>query len=157
MACSAERPLTRSSAWTCSVRAAASSPRWLVELLLAEEQLAVALLEHVRALVELLVPLQEAPLEVGQLVALGAALLVQLAMEADLLLLGLEDELLLLGPRLGHDALGLLGGGLDGLRSDEAARHEADGEPADGHHEEDDRHDDGFVHLSLPSGPLGRT
>ena len=100
---------------------------------------------------------QEAPLEVGQVVALGAALLVELAMEADLLLLGLEDELLLLGARLGHDALGLLAGGLDGLRCDESARHETDCEPADGHHEQDDRHDDGFVHLSLPSSTDGWT
>ena len=128
-----------------------------LELLLADEQLAVALLEHVRALVELLVTGQEAPLEGGQVVALDATLLVELTMEADLLLLGLEDELLLLGARLGHDALGLLVGSLDGLRSDESTRHETDREPADGHHEQDDRHDDGFVHLSLPSSADGWT
>ena len=129
----------------------------VLELLLALEQLAAALFQHVRALVQLLVALQEAALEVGHVVPLGATFLIELAMEADLLFLGLEDELLLLGPRLGHDALGLLGRGLDGLGCDEAARHEADDEPANGHHEEDDRHDDGFVHLSLPSGPSGRT
>ena len=128
-----------------------------LQLLLADEQLAVALLEHVRALVELLIAGQEAALEAGQVVALGATFLIELAMEADLLLLGLEDELLLLGTRLGHDALGLLVGSLDGLRGDEATRHETDGEPADGHHEQDDRHDDGFVHLSLPSSADGWT
>ena len=42
-----------------------------------QEQLAIALLEHVGALVELLVALEEAPLEVGEVVALGATLLVQ--------------------------------------------------------------------------------
>ena len=43
------------------------------------------------------------------------------------------------------------------LRSDEAARNEAEGQPAHGHHEKDGRHDDGVVHLSLPSSLSGWT
>ena len=123
----------------------------LVELLITDEQLAIALLEHVRALVELLVALQQAAFEVLQVDALGAALLVDLTLDPDLLLLGLEDQVLLLGSRLGDDAFGLLVGGLDRLVGDEAARHETDGKPADSHHQDDDRHDDGVVHFSLPS------
>ena len=42
------------------------------------DQLAVALLEHVRALVELLVALEQPALEVAELGALGAALLLEL-------------------------------------------------------------------------------
>ena len=86
-----------------------------LELLLLDQQLAVALLEHVRALVELLVTLEEPALEVAEVGALGAALLVELALEADLLLLGLEDQLLLLGARLGDDPGRLVLGGLDRL------------------------------------------
>ena len=85
------------------------------ELLLPDEQLAIPLLEHVRALVELFIARQQTPLQVGQIVAPGAAFLVQLPMQANLLLLRLEDELLLLGTRLGHDAFRLLGRGPDGL------------------------------------------
>ena len=109
-------PLTRSRAWTCSCRALASSVALAIELLFAAEELAVALLEHVGTLVELLVALEQSALEVAQVGALGAALLVSLALEAYLLFLGLEDELLLLGSGLGQDALRPSPGGLDGLR-----------------------------------------
>ena len=108
--------LTRSSAHDLLLAGAAQlAPAGRLELLLLDHQLAAALLEHVRALVELLVALEQARLEVAEVGALGAALLVQLALEADLLLLGLEDEVLLLGARLGDDAAGLVLGGLDRL------------------------------------------
>ena len=58
LASSADMPLTRSRAATCSWRALASSSRLLLELALPIEQLAVALLEHVGALVQLLVALR---------------------------------------------------------------------------------------------------
>ena len=82
LASSAERPLTRSRAAICSSLMVGELGALLVELLLAHQQLAVALLEHVRALVELLVTLQQAPFEVLQVDALGAAFLVHLALDA---------------------------------------------------------------------------
>ena len=124
----------------------------LVEFLLTHEQLAITFLKHVGAMVKLLVALQQAALEVLKVDTLGATFLVELALDLDLLLLGLEDEFLLLGSRFGHDALGLVVGGLDGLIGDHAAREESDEEPADSRQYDDDRHDDGFVHFSLPSG-----
>ena len=85
----------------------------LVELDLLLEELAVPLLEHVGALVELLVAGMEAPLQVGELSAPRAGVLLGLALEADLLLLGLEDQVLLLGPGIRDDASGLLVGNLE--------------------------------------------
>ena len=55
----------------------ASSLRWYSSSCSRLRQLAVALLEHVRTLVELLVALEQPPLEVEQVVALGAPFLVQ--------------------------------------------------------------------------------
>ncbi len=98
----------------------------LVELALAVEQLAVALLEHVRALVELLVAREEPALEAGELVALGAGLVLGLALEAELLVLRLEDELLLAGPCLGLDAARLGLGSLHRLRCPQAADEHAE-------------------------------
>ena len=126
-----------------------------LELALAVEQLAVALLEHVGALVELLVTLQQAPFEARQLAALGACLLLGLALQADLLVLGLEDQLLLLRSRLGDDASGLLLGVLDGLAAPHATRHEADAEAGCQRHEHRGGGNQG-IHLSLPSGLHGR-
>ena len=123
-----------------------------LQLLLLDQQLPVALLEHVRALVELLVPLEQPALEVGQVGALGATLLLQLALESDLLLLGLEDQVLLLGACLRDDATGLVLGGLDRLVGDDAAGDEADGQTADDRRQHDHDGDD-IVHRSLPSGP----
>ena len=62
----------------------------------------------VAALVELLVALKQAALEVGQLLALGSGLLVGLARQLDLLVLGLKDQVLLLGAGLGEYAPGLV-------------------------------------------------
>ena len=111
---------TRSSAATCSCVGLGEVLAGLVELALALEELAIALLEHVRALVELLVAGQEAPLEAGELGALGARLVLGLALEPELLVLRLEDELLLAGAGLGFDAPGLGTGGLHRLRGPQA-------------------------------------
>ena len=77
----------------------------LVELALAVDELAIALLEHLGALVELLVAVGQPSLLGGQLVAPGPRLVLGLAPEAELLVLGLEDEFLLAGcgprPRCG--------------------------------------------------------
>ena len=145
MASSADIPETRSSASTCCWWAWASSSRGLVELALALEELAIALLEHVGALVELLVAREEAPLEVRELVALGAGLVLGLALQAELLVLRLEDELLLAGAGLGFDAAGLGLGRLHRLRGPQAAQQPAEYGSADGGHE-GHRHDDRCVH-----------
>src|SRR5581483_12324856 len=66
-----------------------------LDLVLAVEKLAVALLEHVSPLVELLVALEEPALETAQLGPLGPGLVLRLALEPELLVLRLEDEVLL--------------------------------------------------------------
>ena len=86
-----------------------------VEFLVAYQQLAIAFLEHVRALVELLIAVEQSPFEVLKIDALGATILVDLSLDPDLVLLCLEDEILLLGAGFGDDAVGLLLGGLDAL------------------------------------------
>jgi hypothetical protein len=53
-----------------------------LDLPLALDELAIALLEHVATLVELLVALEEPALEGGQLRPLGARLVLRLALEA---------------------------------------------------------------------------
>ena len=88
----------------------------LVEIAVALQELAIALLEHVRPLIELLVTGQQASLQAGELRALGPRLVLGLALEAQLLVLRLEDELLLAGARLGLDAPGFGRGGLHRLR-----------------------------------------
>ena len=116
-----------------------------LEFLLLDQQLSVALLQHVRALIELLVPLQQPTLQVAEVGPLGAAFLLQLPLEADLFLLRLEDEVLLLGARLRNDAACLVLRGLDGLVRDDAARHEANGQ-ASGDRGQDDHDGDDIVH-----------
>ena len=123
------------------------------ELLLLDHQLAVALLEHVRALVELLVALEQAALEVGEVGALGAALLVELALHPHLLVLGLEDQLLLLRTCLGDDPACLLIGSLDRLVGDDAASDESDAQ-TDDDRGQDDRDGDDIGHCFLPSSRL---
>ena len=78
-------------------------------------------LEHLGALVELLVALDEAPLLRGELAAAGPGLFLGLATEAELLVLGLEDELLLAGASFGLDAACLGLGRLHPLRGPHAA------------------------------------
>ena len=122
----------------------------LVELALAVDELAVALLDHVGALVDLLVALEEPPLEVAQLTALRAGLFLGFPLKAQLLVLGLEDQVLLLGPRALDDQGGLLLGLLDPLAREDAAAKETEcgaaGEGHEGHH-----HGHEF-HVLLPSG-----
>jgi hypothetical protein len=67
------------------------------------------------------------------------------------LVLALEDDLLLLGMRLGDDALAVVLGVLDRAGGDEAARDEADHDADDGGHcggHHDDH--DGFRHSAPP-------
>ena len=122
----------------------------LVELALAFHELAVALLEHVRALVDLLVALEQPALQGRELRALGACLVFGLTLQAELLVLGVEDQVLLLRPRALDDQGGLLGGLLDRAVREDAAAKEAEygaaGEGHEGHRQEHDLHD------VLPSG-----
>ena len=138
--------------------ARASSSRVLSSSRSRSSELAVALLEHVRALVELLVALEQAALQAGQLVAPGAGLVLGLALEAQLLVLRLEDELLLAGARLGLDAAGFGLRGLHRLRCPHAADEHAEYGSADGGHE-GHRHQDRCVHRCPPirTGSCGRT
>ena len=125
----------------------------LVELALAIQQLPVALLEHVRALVELLVALEEPSLEAGQLAAPGARLFLGFTLETKLLVLRLEDQLLLAGPRLGLDPARLGGRGLDRLRRPDAPHQGAEYGSADGG-SKSHRQDNWRIHgVFLPSGP----
>ena len=97
----------------------------LVQLDLLLEELAVTLLEHVGALVELLVAGMQPALVVGELGAPLPGVVLGLALQADLLFLGLEDQVLLLGSRVGDDPGGLLGCRLDRLVRPLAAGDEA--------------------------------
>ena len=118
----------------------------LVELALAVEELAIALLEHVGALVELLVAGEQAALEAGQLGAPGAGLFLGLALHAELLVLRLEDQLLLAGAGLGLDPARFGGGGLHRLGCPEAAHENAEYGSADGGHD-GHRQDEQWFHL----------
>src|SRR4051794_1123698 len=122
-----------------------------LEVPLAIVDLAALVLEHVRALVELLVARQETPLEVLELRALLAGLLVGLALLAQLLALRLEDHVLLLRPRLGDDARGLVLGGLDRLARQDAAGDEPR-DHADDRGDQRRDYDDRFHLQFLPSG-----
>ena len=130
----------------------------LVELALAVDQLAIALLEDLGALVQLLVAGGQAPFLGGQLVASRPGLVLGLALEAELLVLGLEDELLLAGSSLGLDSAGFGLGGLHRLRCPQAADGDAEygsaGRGHDGHSHDHDR-----IHRCPPArtGSCGRT
>ncbi len=124
----------------------------VLEVALPVRDLAALLLEHVRPLVELLVAREQTPLEVLELASLRAGLLLRLALQPQLLVLRLEDHVLLLGARLGHDPRRLVLGGLDGLAGPRAADDESRGHADDGgdHHR---RNGDDRFHLRfLPSG-----
>ena len=129
----------------------------LVQLDLLLEQLPIPLLEHVRALVQLLVALVQPALEVGELGAPLAGVVLGLALEADLLLLGLEDQVLLLGSSIGDDAGGLLGRSLDRLIGPLAARGEAHAK-TNGEANQRRKGDGDVIHFILPSdlGQVGR-
>ena len=87
----------------------------MVELPLALDELAVLLFQVVGALVELLVAGEEAPFQVAHLLALRADFVLGLAEKTDLLLLGLDDELLLAGRSLRREPVGILARLLHGL------------------------------------------
>jgi len=87
----------------------------VVELPLTFDELAVLLFEVVGPLVELFVTGEEATLQVGHLLALRADLVLGLAEKTDLLLLGLDDELLLAGRSFRHEPVGALARVLHGL------------------------------------------
>ena len=126
----------------------------LVELALALEELAVALLEHVGPLVELLVALEEPALEAGQLGAPGAGLFLGLALHPELLVLGLEDQLLLAGAGLGLDPARFGGRRLHRLGGPEAAQEKANDDTTDGGHDGHRQDGQGFHLQFLPSGRL---
>ena len=126
----------------------------VLDVALAVVDLAALLLEHVGALVELLVTGQQPPLEVLELRALGASLLLGLTLLSQLLVLGLEDQVLLLRPGLGHDARRLVLGGLERLVGQRPAGEEPHGDACDARgqdgHDGDDR-----LHLQfLPPGGM---
>jgi hypothetical protein len=125
-----------------------------LEFSLAVQELSIALLEHVGAHVELLVAGKKPALEGGEFAALGSGFVFGLALEPHLLVLGGEDQLLLLGPCLGDDAGGLLLRALDGLVGDYAAAQE----PKTSAHKSS--HDDGghkgdHIHMNLPPTQVG--
>ena len=109
----------------------------------------LALLERGHLAIERLLPVQESAL--GALLGgpLLAPLLLGGAAQVEGLVLALEDDLLLLGARLGHEALGVVLGVLDGARAQEAAREESDhdaGDRGDRRHEDDE----GIRHFGSP-------
>ena len=127
----------------------------VLDLALTIEQLAVLLLEHVGALVELLIALEEPALEVAELRALAAGVIFGFALEPELFILGLEDDAFLLFAGLCDDASRLLLGSLDRLRSHHRPRDHAEYDSADEGHE-GHRHHDGCLHIRPPVRSLGR-
>ena len=104
LASSADMPDTRSSATTCSPMARVSSSFDLSSSRSRSRSLRSRCSSISAALVELLVALDEAPLLRGQLAAACPGLFLGFATEAELLVLGLEDQLLLAGASFGLDA-----------------------------------------------------
>ena len=82
-------------------------------------------------------------------------LVLGLALEAELLVLRLEDHVLLLGPGLGHDPGGLLLGGLDRLARPDAAGDEPHGDADDGGDQRPRRRREFHLRF-LPSGGVSR-
>ena len=120
-----------------------------LELALPIEQLAVALLEHVGAHVELLIASQEAALQNRQFGSFGAGLVFCLALQPQLLVFGCKDQFLLLCSRFGDDPSGLLLSRLDGLVGDNAASDEAHEHARNKGSHHDDGHKGG-IHIHLP-------
>ena len=123
-----------------------------IDLALALEQLAGTVLEHVGALVELFVTLEQPPFERGKLAASCSCLFLGLALEAQLLVLGFEDQFLLAGARLGLDAAAFGRCGLHRLRRPDAAQENAEYGSAGGGHE-GHHHDELDFHLTPPIRP----
>ncbi len=125
-----------------------------LDVALAVDDLLALLLEQVGALVELLVTGEETALEVLELGALRARLVLGLTLQAQLLVLGLEDHVLLLRSRLGHDPRGLVLGRLERLVGQRPTGDESHG---DAHSARDQcgRHGEDVLHLQfLPPGGM---
>ena len=122
----------------------------LVKFAFALDELAIALLDHVGALVDLLVALEEAALEVVELTPLRASFVLSFTLQAQLLVLGLEDQVLLLGSGSLDDQGSLLLGLLDPPARPDAPAEEAEyGDADEGEHAHRQEHD---LHHVLPSG-----
>ena len=117
----------------------------LLQLALTIQELAVASFEHLRALIELLVALDQTTFLRRELAASGAGLLFGLAAEPQLLVLRLEDELLLAGARLRFDAASFRLRRLHALGCPHAAGQCAEYGSADGG-QYGHRHEDRCVH-----------
>ena len=97
---------------------------------------------------------EEPALEAGELGSPGAGLLLRLALHAELLVLGLEDQLLLAGSGLGLDAARLGRGRLHRLGCPEAAQEYANDDSTDGGHDGHRQEGQGFHLRFLPSDRL---
>ena len=150
-ASSAETPLTRSRASTCSWWAFASSSRVLSRSRSRSRSLRSRCSSMSVRWSSCSSRWSRRRSRVDELVAPRAGLVLGLALDPELLVLRLEDQLLLAGSRLGLDPAGLGLGRLHRLRGEHAAGDHAEHGSADGG---DDRHrdDDRCVHLYLPSG-----
>ena len=134
---------------------------------LAPSQLAIALLEHVRALVQLLVALEQAALQVGQLAALGAGLLLApLAARRTCSSLAWRMSSFCWARASATMRAGLVLAARTVCVATDAARHESDTETGNDGNEGHHRHYDGIAHIRLPpirpltgrmcAGSLGR-
>jgi hypothetical protein len=121
----------------------------LVEFTLTVQELAIALLEHVCSLIELLITLEQATLQAREFIPPCARLFLGIALHLQLLVLCLEDEFLLTGTSLSLDAARLGGRRLHRLGCPDAAHEESGYGSADGgnggHH-----HDEQGFHIPVP-------
>lgn len=160
LASSADRPLTRSRAATRSAWIRAISSRDRSSSRSPLEELPLAFLEEVGALVELGVAGEEAPLEGGELGPLRPGLLFGLLGEPELGVLRFEDEVLLAFAGLGDDPLRFGLGGPDGLgRPDPGSEDEPDADPDGADDERRHEGDRNLDHDPLSSAPaaVGRS
>ena len=149
LASSADMLATRSSAATCSPCARASSSRVLSSSRSRSRSLRSRCSSMSVRWSSCSSRCEEAALEAGQLGAPGAGLFLGLALHAQLLVLGLEDQFLLAGARLGLDPARFGRRGLHRLGCPEAAQQHADDGSADGGHD-GHRQDEQGIHYSVP-------
>ena len=109
----AVRPLTRSSSAICRCCSATRPDLLLFDLALPLLEAGLAALERLQLVVQALRPIEQQPLLALQVGALLARLLLGGALRLEGVVLALEHDLLLLGPRLGDDPLGVALGVLD--------------------------------------------
>jgi hypothetical protein len=129
----------------------------LVELGLAGDERGVALLEDGHLTIERLLPVKESALGALERGALLTRLFLGGTTEVERLVLAFEDDLLLLGAGLGHEAGPVLFRVLHGVGGDDAPRDESDGDSDDGgehrhHGEYDDVRHYGSLVLWSPDG-----